>query len=148
MFGKKPDDKTFNLVRSDSVMDVNHSWASTPGDLWTYSGNVRDGGTGPYCERITLAAAANKGTLGKGSPVTGLNDAYGYVSLSQVPADEPLEIQLDVEGGMLKEFTNALTAAGITWEAGRQGYDVFLSFDPSVSGARYFAWDLESVFPA
>jgi hypothetical protein len=133
---------TFTLVdRPSTETDV--AWGTGPGTLWTDT-TADDGGRNKI--RVTLAAAANKGTLSRSASVTGLSGATkGYVALSGVVPSEPLEIQLDLAGGTLSEFTAALTSAGVAWQAGKYGYDVSLTLAPSVSGASYFAWNLEDI---
>jgi hypothetical protein len=113
------------------------------GGLWEQS--IVDGVTDEL--RITLNGNKNQGLL-----EATLNDAisfdpasFGYVELVNVGLDEPLVLALDVTGGTLSNFTNALTAAGIIWQAGTGDYEVNLVLDPAVSGGNYFAWDFASV---
>ncbi len=140
----------FNLVQSVNTMalDEYSAWTGTPGDLWTYSGNVLDGGT--YYERITLDA--NQGTLDTAIEKNHLdiaNSTYGHIDLSNVGST--LDIGLEFASGFatsdLALFTSDLTAAGIDWTTGYGRYDIGLFLDPTVdlqlstSGNGYFAWD-------
>lgn len=59
-----------------------------------------------------------------------------------------MHVNLDVTGGTLAHFTDALTAAGIAWTAGTGPYELQLLLNPSLSGGSYFAWDLSAIDPA
>ncbi len=113
--------------------------------LWTES--IEDGDTTDSLV-VTLTDAANQGML-DGSVV---NDAlafdpasYGFVDLANIDLESPLTLSLDITGGTLSNFTDALTAAGVAWEAGEGDYELLLSLNPEISGGNYFAWDFSNV---
>ncbi len=128
---------SFHLLEAASFSG---SWGTTPGGLWTTDIANDINGTRDAV-RVTLNNSDNKGTLSRGGGVTFASSAYGYVALSGVALNEPLKLHLDITGGTLANLTDALTAAGIIWQAGSGGYDLMLTLDPATSGATYFAWD-------
>ncbi len=124
------------------------AWGTGPDGLWTDTTNTN--GTSKQSITVALAAAADQGTLdATGNTALSFSPtAYGYVNLSHINLSNPLSLYLDVTGGTLSHFTDALTAAGITWASVSGPYDVALTLNPSVSGGNYFAWDLSGIDPA
>jgi hypothetical protein len=138
------DDNQFNLVRSDSTMLT--GWSSTPGDLWTYSGNVLDAGR--YYERITLDAAADKGDLDASSPGSSesfTDAAFGYVDLTGTGASLDLKLEWSASSGAtISDFTDLLTDAGITnWLVSAN--EIGITLDAATSGGNFFAWDTQGI---
>lgn len=136
------DNASFDLVNSANA--ITGSYGTGPDALWT-TGLTNSNKT----LTASLAASENKGTLDPNGTDTlsFAPAALGYVNLWGINPSNPLNILLDVTGGTLSNFTDALTDAGITWAAGSGIYDVQLTLDPSVSGSKYFAWDLSQVDP-
>lgn len=99
---------------------------------------------------VTLNTSASKGGLDfLGTQSLSFAPAnYGFVELANINLDQTLELSLDVTGGTLAQFTDALTSAGIVWSAGGGGYDVVLTLNPSISGGSRFSWDLASIDPS
>ncbi|MEI6647835.1 MAG: hypothetical protein WCP12_17495 [bacterium] len=118
-------------------------WRVGPGPLWTDT-------TSSDKTKINIAmnSSANKGTINRGGTVTFTPAASGYVALTNISTAVPLLLQLQLTGGTLANLTNALTAAGIPYQPGSGGYNVRLTLNPVVSGAKYFAWDLSAIDPA
>lgn len=95
---------------------------------------------------VTLTAAADKGTLdASGGALSFAASQYGYVDLVNVNLSEPITILLDIAGGTLANFTNALTAANIDWSYGSGDYEIALDLNPQISGGNYFAWDFADI---
>lgn len=112
-------------------------------ELWVQS--ITDGVRDTL--NVTLNSASLKGSMDFANPValTFASAAYGYINLSNVNLSESFTLGLAISGGTLSAFTDALTAAGIDWAAGTDGYSVNLILDPGVSGGTAFAWDLQSI---
>jgi hypothetical protein len=96
---------------------------------------------------VTLNSTVLEGSLDFANPIalTFASSAYGYINLTNTNLTQPFTLGLDISGGTLGNFTNALTAAGINWTAGTGGYDVNLILNPTLSGGTVFAWDLQSI---
>lgn len=96
---------------------------------------------------VGLNSAADKGNFDFNAPIalSFASAAFGYIDLLNTNLSQPFTLGLAVSGGTLANFTNALTAAGITWSAGTGGYDVNLTVNPATSGGSYFAWDLQDI---
>lgn len=131
---------TFTLIQRISGTDT--AWGTGPGALWT------DSTTGNKSAiRVTLAGAADKGSLdcSLNTSTSFTATAYGYLDLTNVDTGKPLEIALELGAGTLGDLTAALDDAGIAWRTSRPGADIVLTLDSSVSGDKYFAWDLSSI---
>ncbi len=96
---------------------------------------------------VSLNSAVLKGSINFSAPIelTFSSAAYGYINLSNVNLSQPFTLGLSIAGGTLANFTNALTAAGINWSTGTQGYSVNILLNPAVSGGSSFAWDLQTI---
>jgi hypothetical protein len=96
---------------------------------------------------VVLNSAADKGNLDFAAPIalTFTSAAYGYIDLLNTNLSQPFTLGLDISGGTLSNFTTALTAAGVTWEAGSGSYEVYLTLTPGTSGGTNFAWDLQDI---
>lgn len=130
-----------SFVLMTYAKNVSAQLVDVPDRLWLTAQNSRD-------TTISLDPDASVGTLdaaGPGLSFDGVN--YGYVDLVNVSGSS-LQVGLSVVGGAegaLDEFTGGLTAAGIGWSAGSGIYNVILNLNPSVSGDKYFAWDLSRI---
>jgi hypothetical protein len=125
-----------------------HGFLSTPDNLWTTSIAADVNGTRDAI-RLQLAAGQLRGNADAVS-TNALSFAAakeGYVTLSSVDLSQPLTLALDITGGTLSNFTNALTAANILWSEGSDDYEVHLHLNPGISGGNYFAWDFSSFDP-
>ncbi len=135
---------TYDLITAPTI-NAGTDFIAGPGPLWTPG--LTDAATDTVT--VSLAGAANKGALDVNG-VTSISFAgsnYGYVDLANVTGSS-LPVFLDIDGGTLANFTNALTAAGIAWTtAGLPvGYELGLTnLDPSVSGGTSFAWDMGQI---
>ena len=122
------------------------AWQSGPGPLWTDS-TVSTNSTTKGQIKIALNGSADQGGLNyrgaNSQDFTGA--AQGYLDLSNVDATQPMTMYMNVSGGTLSNFTNALTSAGITWGNATGDYNLVLTLDPSISGSNYFAFDLASI---
>jgi hypothetical protein len=95
---------------------------------------------------VTLNSGASMGSIdvgASGNLTLGTSASFGYVSFSN--ASTPFTLGLGIVGGTLSNFTAALTAAGVIWTAGTNGYSVDLLLNPTVSGGNYFAWDFAPI---
>jgi fibronectin-binding autotransporter adhesin len=128
------------------VSGTDTAWQSGPGPLWTDS-TVSTNATTKAQIKIALNGSADQGGLNyrgaNSQDFTGT--AQGYLDLSNVDATQPMTMYLNVSGGTLSNFTNALTSAGVTWGNATGDYNVMLTLNPSTSGSNYFAFDLASI---
>lgn len=133
---------TFDLVEAPTITS-GADFTTTPTTLWDQT--RVDLGNGNDALRITLKDADNKGTLTRGANLTFTASADGYVDLSGMESDESIYLLLDISGGTLSSFTDALTSANIIWQPGTQGYEVRLDLDKTTSGGNHFAWDFSEI---
>jgi autotransporter-associated beta strand protein len=128
------------------VSGSDSAWQSGPGPLWTDS-TVSTNATTKAQIKIALNGSADQGGLNyrgaNSQDFTGT--AQGYLDLSNVDATQAMTMYLNVSGGTLSNFTNALTSAGVTWGNATGDYNVMLTLNPSTSGSNYFAFDLASI---
>ena len=137
----------FDLWQAESFLTTTGAdFRSTPDHLWTTSIAHNVNGTRDAI-RIELATGQLRGNLDAASMnelgFTGAN--HGYVTLSSVDLSQALTLGLDITGGTLSNFTDALTAANILWSEGTGDYEVNVEFDPAISGGNYFAWDFSTI---
>lgn len=118
------------------------AWAQGPGPLWVDSTDT----AAKAVIKISLNSVQNKGTLNGVSLLSFAAANLGYVDLLNV--SQPFKLGMDITGGTLSNFTNALTAAGVSWIAGSGNYEIELTLDPATSGGSHFAWDLSTIDPA
>lgn len=134
----------FTLIDRAATGNGDTAWSSGPNALWT---DTTNNVASKELITIGLNVAQDKGNLdgsGFNPTISFAASNLGYVDLLNMST--AFKLGLDVTGGDLNNFTNALTAAGIVWNAGSGGvYEVELNFDPTVSGGNYFAWDLSTI---
>lgn len=135
----------YDLLEAGSFSTTTGGFASTPGPLWTTSIAADVNGTRDAV-RIQLAAGQLRGNADAASmnALSFTAASQGYVTLSSVDLSQTLILGLDITGGTLSNFTNALTAANIMWSEGSGDYEVNLLLDPAISGGNFFAWDFSS----
>lgn len=110
---------------------------STPTKLWTTSLAENVNGTRDAIRLQLAGLSKGEADAVSMSELDFPGSNQGYVTLSNVLLSQPLTLGLDITGGTLSNFTDALTAANIVWSAGSGDYEVELVLDPAISSGNY-----------
>lgn len=135
---------TFTVIqRQTGATDTAWSNSASLTGLWK-DATVNTNSTTKADIKIGFNGAA-AGTLDVAglTPISFTPATLGYINLTN--ASGTMQLGLDITGGTLSNFTNALTGSGIGWTAGSGAYDVIITLNPSVSGGNYFAWDFTNI---
>jgi hypothetical protein len=134
---------TFTLIDRVSTTTYSDTWGTGTGALWTDSSGEDI--------QVTLAGAANKGSLNAATPgasVTFAAASVGYIDLTGLLGSETsLQLNLLWSGqstANIADFTTLLADAGLNYWL-ISANEIGLELDPSVSGSTYFAWDLVGI---
>jgi len=132
---------TFTLIERPGSSYLDY-WGVGPGPLWT---EAADG----HILQIALNAEVAKGSLDAskvGASVGFAAASTGYIALTGLSGKETsLQLKLHWSAGSgasISDFTALIEAGGLSYRE-ISATEIVLDLNPSVSGAKYFAWDLK-----